>query len=343
MMKLIQLIFILLFASNAFAQDYSKPDLQSSKSEFMTEMHDIINDVSRMDYSAATNIPEDAIRYNRTANQFEEYDGVSAWTTAPVGVPVGSVVQWLSATAPTGYLLLSGGTIGNASSGGTVRANADTSALFTFLWTNLANSEAAVSSGRGASAAADFAANKTIALPDMRQKFTIGKAASGTGSTLGGSGGNIDHTHTGPSHSHDLSNHTHGMTHTHDLSNHTHSTPAHSHASGTLRAAVGSNPGTNEYVFFSLDGTNTFTSTHRMTGAAAGITTQGTTTSSTVVNGSTANDGSGTSGIPSNNTSGAASASDTGGPSNNISGLAGTGATGTGNPPFLAMNFIIKY
>lgn len=33
-------------------------------------------------------------------------------------------------------------------------------------------------------------------VPDMRQRFPLGKAASGTGSTLGSTGGNIDHTHT---------------------------------------------------------------------------------------------------------------------------------------------------
>lgn len=39
-------------------------------------------------------------------------------------------------------------------------------------------------------------------LPDLRQRFPLGQAASGTGSTLGVTGGAIDHTHTGPSHSH---------------------------------------------------------------------------------------------------------------------------------------------
>lgn len=35
----------------------------------------------------------------------------------------------------------------------------------------------------------------TFNLPDLRQKFPLGKAAAGTGSTLGGSGGTIDHIH----------------------------------------------------------------------------------------------------------------------------------------------------
>lgn len=35
----------------------------------------------------------------------------------------------------------------------------------------------------------------TFNVPDLRQRFPLGKAASGTGSTLGGTGGAIDHTH----------------------------------------------------------------------------------------------------------------------------------------------------
>jgi len=35
----------------------------------------------------------------------------------------------------------------------------------------------------------------TFNLPDLRQRFPLGKAAAGTGSTLGGTGGEIDHTH----------------------------------------------------------------------------------------------------------------------------------------------------
>ncbi len=78
-------------------------------------------------------------------------------------------------TSKMGWVLLDGRTIGDASSGGTNRANADTADLFALLWTNLANAEAAVSGGRGASAAADFAAHKTLTLPDARGRTLIGK------------------------------------------------------------------------------------------------------------------------------------------------------------------------
>ena len=51
----------------------------------------------------------------------------------------------------------------------------------------------------------------TFNLPDLRQRFPLGKAAAGTGSTLGGTGGDIDHTHTGPSHTHTGPSHTHSL------------------------------------------------------------------------------------------------------------------------------------
>ena len=68
-------------------------------------------------------------------------------------------------TSMPGWLQMGSGSIGNASSSGTARANADTEELFTHLWDNYPDATCAVSGGRGASAAADFAANKNIALP----------------------------------------------------------------------------------------------------------------------------------------------------------------------------------
>jgi hypothetical protein len=73
-----------------------------------------------------------------------------------------------------GFVRLNGRTMGNAASGGTERANADTSALFAYIWNNYADGQAAVSGGRGATAVADYAANKTIALPDYRTAALIG-------------------------------------------------------------------------------------------------------------------------------------------------------------------------
>lgn len=63
-----------------------------------------------------------------------------------------------------GFVRANGLTIGNTSSGASERANADTQALFVFLYNNDPN--LVVSGGRSGNALADFNANKTIALPD---------------------------------------------------------------------------------------------------------------------------------------------------------------------------------
>lgn len=94
--------------------------------------------------------------------------------------PVGALLPGRWITAPTGWVKENGGTIGNATSGATTRANADTEALFTHLWTSFNNTmlpiqtSGGVASTRGASAAADFAANKRLALFDSRARFPRG-------------------------------------------------------------------------------------------------------------------------------------------------------------------------
>jgi microcystin-dependent protein len=72
----------------------------------------------------------------------------------------------------TGSVRANGRTIGSATSGANERANADCQPLFLYLWNTDAN--LSVSTGRGASASADWTANKTIALPDMRGRAPYG-------------------------------------------------------------------------------------------------------------------------------------------------------------------------
>jgi hypothetical protein len=97
------------------------------------------------------------------------------WTT-------GDAKLTFKTTADSGWVMMDDGTIGDASSGATTRANADTSALFTLLWNNTLDANCAVSTGRGANAAADFAAHKTIALPkELGRSLAI--AGSGSGLT----------------------------------------------------------------------------------------------------------------------------------------------------------------
>lgn len=91
----------------------------------------------------------------------------AAWQYASTG----TVCFRMATIAPVGWIKANGGTIGNALSGATNRANADCQALFTLLWQEFFDSEATVSGGRGVTAEADWAAGKTIVVPDMRGEF----------------------------------------------------------------------------------------------------------------------------------------------------------------------------
>lgn len=92
----------------------------------------------------------------------------------------GMVASFARSTAPSGWVKANGGTIGSASSGATTRANADTSALFSLLWSEFDNTALPIqdstgaASTRGASAAADFAANKRLPIHDVRGEFVRG-------------------------------------------------------------------------------------------------------------------------------------------------------------------------
>lgn len=108
----------------------------------------------------------------------------------------------------SGFVRANGRTIGSATSGATERANADTQALFEYLWG--ADANLAVSGGRGSSANADWTANKTIALPDFRGRAIaglddMGNSAAGilsgtyfgvTPTVLGAAGGGEKYTIT---------------------------------------------------------------------------------------------------------------------------------------------------
>lgn len=136
-------------------------------------------------------------------------DGIADASGQIIGsLPTGMLMAYVATTAPSGWVRANGRTIGNASSGGTERAAADTEDLFELLWNSYSDSVCAVSSGRGASAAADYAANKTISTPDLRGRSIFGlddmggSAAGRLGTVItdettnGASGGTETHTLT---------------------------------------------------------------------------------------------------------------------------------------------------
>lgn len=82
----------------------------------------------------------------------------------------GDFKQRAAATFPTGWVRANAGTIGSSGSGAT-RANSDTQALFTLWWTDFTDAQVPIqtsggaASTRGASASADFTANKRMTVP----------------------------------------------------------------------------------------------------------------------------------------------------------------------------------
>lgn len=98
---------------------------------------------------------------------------VSAFTT-------GDVKMTFKNVADSGWVFMNDGTIGSSGSGASTRANADCQSLFTLLWTNVSQTYAPVSGGRGGSALADWNANKTIGLP-----LALGRAFASAGQGSG--------------------------------------------------------------------------------------------------------------------------------------------------------------
>ncbi len=124
-------------------------------------------------------------------------------------VPVGAISLWTTDTAPTAWLLCRGQQVSRATYQG----------LFSVIGTTYGVGDGST----------------TFNVPDLQQRFPLGKAVAGTGSTLAGTGGAIDHTHTagavsgstgaGGSHSHSISS----------AGSHSHTVNSHDHGNENLR------------------------------------------------------------------------------------------------------------
>lgn len=235
--------------------------------------------------------------------------------------PVGAITAFGGATAPTGWALCDGSQLNRLTY----------QSLFNIVGTTYG-------AGDGST---------TFNVPDLRQKFPLGKAASGTGASLGSTGGAIDHDHTIAGHTHDAgtlagSSHTHaagtlaGPSHTHTGPSHSHSISAsgtHTHAKGTLATSATSandNADQNFDGFASSFSTNIHT--HTITGSTAADGNHDHTGSTGSAG--TGNTGAGGTGSVTGSTAGATVT---------ITGSTGSasGTSGTNNPPFLAINYII--
>lgn len=114
------------------------------------------------------------------------YDGTNAiiYNTSVSGseFSTGDAKITLKTTADAGWVMMDDGTIGSSTSGASTRANDDCEQLFKLLWNNVIDSWAPVVTGRGASADADWTANKEITLPRQLGR-ALSIAGSGTGLT----------------------------------------------------------------------------------------------------------------------------------------------------------------
>jgi len=110
-----------------------------------------------------------------------------------VSVPVGSGFVWYTNSAPTGFLMCDGSAVSRTTY----------SDLFAVIGTTFGV-------GNGST---------TFNVPDLRQRLPLGKAVSGTGSTLAATGGNIDHTHTETAHTHSIAV---DGSHLHTVNSHVH-------------------------------------------------------------------------------------------------------------------------
>lgn len=217
------------------------------------------------------------------------FNGTDIAYAGPIGDYVGMYQPYAGATAPTGWVRANGRTIGSATSGGTERANADCAELFALLWDTYSNSvlviqdSAGVGTTRGASASADFAANKRMPLPDLRGRTLVGvddmgNAAAGRlgtiitdETTLGATGGAETHALSTA----ELAVHSHTIAHTHTFSG-TSTTESQSHTHSGTTASDGSH--THDFTYdtalIAANNVTTPVSAIQTSGGANTVTTQ---------------------------------------------------------------------
>lgn len=104
-------------------------------------------------------------------NEFSTYDQIDTVINSP---RTGDIRTSLNSFQPFGWVAANNGSIGSATSAASNRQNVDTWPLYNLLWNNVLDAWAPVSSGRGASAYADFTADKTLTLPTMLGRVLAG-------------------------------------------------------------------------------------------------------------------------------------------------------------------------
>jgi hypothetical protein len=148
--------------------------------------------------------------------------------TVAAGWKTGDLKLAMSDDAQTGWLKVNGQTIGDASSGGTARANADAHDLFVLIWAKYSNTlapiqtSAGAGTSRGISAEADWAAHRRLPLLATGGEFIRildGGRGIDTGRVLGSAQGELIKNHIHPFAGTAVPPHTHTTTlpHSHGL------------------------------------------------------------------------------------------------------------------------------
>lgn len=254
-------------AANLIGIEAGRHDSQDD--DFATGINDCLNKNGQNQALANINLGSNKI-YN-LANGTASTDAANygqLTSAVSAAMPTGALTMYGGASAPTGFLLCDGSAVSRVTY----------AALFAVVSTTYG-------AGDGST---------TFNVPDLRQRFPLGKAASGTGATLGGTGGAIDHTHSVPAHYHSMSGAGTTLATGTESANHTHALGYGTNLAAGAIAKPGSFSGT------SLADTSgqSANHTHAITGSI-GLVTGG-------VDGNAAM------------------------------------TSGTNNPPFLTVNFIIK-
>lgn len=247
-------------------------------------------------------------------------------TSLTGAAPIGGIIPFAGPVAPAGWLICNGAAVSRITY----------KQLFEVIGTTYG-------AGDGAT---------TFHLPDLRQRFPLGVALSGTGAVLGSAGGAIDHTHTTGDHTHSLPDHTHS------ISGSTSSEGNHNHSGSGITAAGGhthsmSSAGSHNHAISDITLGPSDDNISINTGEAPPILGASHSHSHSVSGGSTSTEGSHThsidnvtdhthgltinaDGVHSHTVSGS-----TGSGGSGTTGSGGAGATSTANPPFLALHYII--
>lgn len=139
-----------------------------------------------------------------TAGDVLESGGAGAdpvWASRITTTETGDGEWTFRSTAKAGQILAQGQTLGDTGSGADLTGAAYED-LFEFFWDNLTDTNAPVSGGRGASGAVDFAAGKTITIPNVTDNSPRGAGNDiGLGETAGASTVGLTTTNI-PAHTH---------------------------------------------------------------------------------------------------------------------------------------------